>query len=276
MNHHEESFKGSGDLKLYYQKWVPDSESRAVIALVHGIGEHSGRYMNVVNHFVPLGYTIYGIDHRGHGKSEGKRGHIMTWSEYRNDIHAYIQIIQKECDRQPVFILGHSLGGLITLDYCLHHPGGLKAAIVSSPALAKPGIPAILLFISKMMSKIWPGLTIETKLEIEAISRDPKVIQEYQDDPLVHGMASARLGTEFENCRLNTLANANKFNLPVLIYHGKDDRVVSPKGSIKFFDALTIEDKDIHLIEGGYHEPHNDIEMEKLFTIIEEWITKYI
>ncbi len=136
MKHHEASFKGSGDLDIYYQSWAPDSESRAIIALVHGIGEHSGRYMNVVNHFVPLGYTIYGIDHRGHGKSEGKKGHVMAWSEFRDDIHTYINTVQKECVGQPVFIMGHSLGGLITLDYSLHHPGDIRAVIVSSPAFS--------------------------------------------------------------------------------------------------------------------------------------------
>ena len=115
MKHSEGSFNGSGNLKIFYQNWSPESDSRAVIALVHGVGEHSGRYMNVVNYFVPLGYTVYGFDHRGHGKSEGKRGHVMNWSEFSDDVGTYIQTIQTECVIQPIFLMGHSLGGLVVL-----------------------------------------------------------------------------------------------------------------------------------------------------------------
>ncbi len=276
MKYREESFNGVGNIEIYYQNWSPDLNSRGVIALVHGMGEHSGRYMNVVNYFVPLGYTVYGFDHRGHGKSQGKRGHVMSWSEFRQDVGTYIQIIKTECAGQPVFLMGHSLGGLVVLDYSLHHPEGIRAVIASSPALSKPGIPGILLFISKIMSKIWPGLTVKTKLKIEAISRDPEVIRDYKNDPLVHSMASARLGTEFNNCREATLAKANEFSLPLLIYHGKEDCIVPPQGSREFYEAMTTEDRELHLFDGGYHEPHNDIDKDKVFIIINEWIKNHI
>ncbi len=141
---------------------------------------------------------------------------------------------------------------------------------------AKPGVPAILLLISRIMSKIWPGLTIETKLDIEAISRDPDVVQAYKDDPLVHGLASARLGTEFERCRVSTLSKAKDFDLPLLLYHGKDDRIVPSGGSVDFYKALSVKDKEFHLLDGGFHEPHNDIDKDKVFSIIDKWIRIHI
>ena len=116
MNHHESTFGGSGGLDLYYQSWLPQTESNAIVAIVHGFGEHSGRYQNIVQHLVPLGYGIYGFDNRGHGRSPGRRGHIDSWREYHDDVAAFLTFIRKSGPSKPLFLLGHSMGTLIVLE----------------------------------------------------------------------------------------------------------------------------------------------------------------
>jgi alpha-beta hydrolase superfamily lysophospholipase len=276
MTHSEGSFKCEDNLSLFYQKWIPEDKSKAVIAIVHGIGEHCGRYMTLVDHFVPLGYTIYGFDQRGHGRSPGKRGHLRHWQEFRSDMKNYLQLIRTECEDLPLFLLGHSLGGLVVLDFALHNPEGIRAVIASSPALSAPGIPPLLITLSKIMSRIWPGLSIETHLDVSALSHDPAVISAYQNDPLVHGLASARMGTEFNRCRETMLADAAGFKLPLLIYHGKSDRIVPYEGSLRFYEMVKFKDKELHLFDEGYHELHHDTDKEKVFLLVEDWIKKHL
>ena len=276
MIHHEDLFKTGDHLSLFFQNWLPDQPPKAVLVIAHGIGEHSGRYLTLVNYFVPRGYAIYALDHRGHGRSPEKRGHIRHWENYREDLNNFIQFVRDVQTGIPIFLLGHSLGGLMVLDYVRHYPQGLRGVIASSPALAEPGISPVLIMISKIMSHIWPGLTVKTSLDVSAISHDPDVIKAYQEDPLVHEMGSVRLGTEFDRCRKLTLAHAADICCPLLLYHGKADRIMPYQGSEKFFNSVTFADKELHLIEEGFHELHHDTNKEQLFHIIEIWIDKHL
>ena len=274
MKHSESTFEGYENLPLYYQKWQPD-ETKAVLVIVHGFGEHSGRYMNVVNKVIPQGFAVYSFDHRGHGKSPGKRGHIQDWNEFIEDVKNFIKLVGDEQKELPLFLMGHSMGGLIVLNYAISNPQGLKGVISSGPLLAQPGISAVLLLLSKLMSRIWPGFSIDTKLDVNHISRDPEVIKAYQEDPLVHSMASARFGTEIIAATDWTLAHADKFNLPLLILHGEADQLVPPHGSATFFENAGTEDKVRHLYPDGRHEPHNDTDRETVLQDIANWLTKH-
>ena len=168
MKHSEGNFKGANDLNLFYQSWLPDSGTKAIIAIVHGFGEHSGRYMNLVNHVLPQGFIVYGFDHRGHGRSEGNRGHIMDWSEFREDIKLFLQLIRSQENELPLFLMGHSMGGLIVLNYILHHPEeNINSVIVSAPLLVQPAISPIIILISKILSRVWPRFSIDTKLDVK-------------------------------------------------------------------------------------------------------------
>jgi alpha-beta hydrolase superfamily lysophospholipase len=277
MKHNEGNFNGANDLNLFYQSWQPDSEIKAIIALVHGFGEHSGRYMNIVNHVLPQGYTVYGFDHRGHGRSEGNRGHIMDWSEFREDLKLFLQLIRAQENELPLFLMGHSMGGLIVLNYMLHHPEeNINSVIVSSPLLAQPAISPIIVLISKILSRVRPGFSIETKLDVNSISRDPDVIKIYQEDPLVHSTASARFGTELTATMEWTQSHAKDFNKPLLIYHGASDQLVPPAGSQTFFENVQIREKEMHMYPDGFHEPHNDIDHKTVLQDIENWCNKYI
>ena len=275
MKHYEGKFKSAGNISLFFQKWIPDQVPIAVIVIAHGIGEHSGRYMTIVNHFVPLGYAIYALDHRGHGRSPGKRGHIMRWEIFREDLKHFMQFVRSEQGDKSLYLLGHSLGGLMVLDFALHYPHGLNGVIASSPALAEPNISPALILLSKIMSYIWPALTIKTTLDVTAISHDPAVIEAYQGDPLVHDRGSARLGTEFGLCRKWTLDHAGEFSCPLLIYHGRSDRIVPYQGSVEFFESVNAADKELHLFDNGFHELHHDTDKENLFLLIENWLHKH-
>lgn len=272
MQHSQATFDGMDKLKLFYQIWRPDVESKAILAIIHGIGEHSGRYMNIINHLLPLGITVYSFDHRGHGKSPGKRGYILKWEEFREDVKCFLQLIKNQEGKSPIFLMGHSLGGLIVLNYALHHPQEVKAIIVSGATLAQPGISPILLFLSRVLSKIWPSFTVNTNLDVNALSRDPEVVKAYQEDPLVHSKACARLGTEFTAAMKWTLSHAAEFSLPLMIVHGGSDQIVPPDGSRKFFEQMVINDKEIHIYREGFHEPHNDIDKINVLKDIEQWI----
>ncbi|MGD0573988.1 MAG: lysophospholipase [Anaerolineales bacterium] len=275
MKHTEGSFKGMGGLELYYQNWLPDGPFRAVLCIVHGVGEHSARYGNVVSYFVPRGYAVYGFDLRGHGRSPGQRGHINSWAEYREDTHAFMELVRGREPKASLFQWGHSMGSLISMDYALHYPEGLRGAVISGSALEPVASPA-LIAVAKVLSRLWPTFSLTTGLEVEAISRDPAVVKAYQEDPLVHGKSSPRWGTEFLNTIEWIKAHLQDWRVPVIILHGGGDRIVSPRGSQLFFDALPIADKELHIYEQGYHEPHNDIERERVFADVETWLKKHV
>ncbi len=275
MKHSESTFEGYENLPLYYQSWLPEGEAKAVLVIVHGFGEHSGRYMNVVNKLLPQGFAVYGFDHRGHGKSPGQRGHIMHWEEFPEDVRCFLEVVQEDQKGKPLFLYGHSLGGLIVLNYVITNPQGLKGVIASGPLLSQPGISPVLLLLSKVMSKIWPGFSIDTKLDVNTISRDPEVIKAYEQDPLVHSMASARFGTEMSAATEWTQAHADKIALPLLIVHGAADVLVDPQGSADFFEKVTFNDKERIVYPEGRHESHNDIDREKVLQDIFSWLGKH-
>lgn len=275
MQHFDGYFDGFQNLSLYYQKWQADS-AKAIIVLIHGFGEHSSRYKNVVNKLVPAGYTIYSFDHRGHGKSPGSRGHVMDWQEFTEDVDAFMHFVNSEKGELPLFIIGHSMGGLIVLNYVLLKKPELKGVISSAPLLVQPGVSPVLLLLGKMMSKIWPAFTIDTKLDVNTISRDPKVLKEYQEDNLVHSLASARFGTELEKTQKWTMEHASEFTMPLLLIHGEADELVPPYGSEEFYEKASSQDKLRHLYPGGKHESHNDVEHERVIQDMLDWLEKHL
>lgn len=276
MQHTEGSFRGVDGLELYCQAWRPEAAPRAVLAVTHGFGEHSGRYKNVVDHFVPRGYAVYGFDLRGHGRSPGKRGFIRSWSDYRGDTAAFLKMVAEKEPHRPLFLYGHSLGGLIVLDYVLHTPEGLKGVIASGPSLGAPGISPFLLAVSRILSVILPSFAMDTKLDATTISRDPLVVKAYKEDPLVHSMGTARLGGEMNATVLWTQAHAQDIRLPLLIVQGAEDRLAPAPDSRRFFDHVTYADKERIEYPGGFHEPHNDIEHPKVMADIERWVERHL
>lgn len=272
MQHSEASFQGEGGLSLYFQSWLPDAGAKACLAIVHGIGEHSSRYRNVVEHLVPRRFAVYSFDLRGHGKSAGKRGYVNSWEEYRKDVQTFLVKVRKEKPCRRLFLMGHSLGGLIVLNYLLHYPEKLDGVVASAPALAQTGTSPLLITLAHILSSIAPTLTMKTGLDATAISRDAAVVHAYTSDPLVHGLATPRLGAEMDSTMTWTRAHAADFDLPLLIIHGEDDSIVPCSISREFFDKASSQDKTYIGYPGGYHESHNDIHKAQALEDVARWL----
>ncbi|MEE8390094.1 MAG: lysophospholipase, partial [Anaerolineae bacterium] len=176
---------------------------------------------------------------------------------------------------QAVFLLGHSMGGLIVLEYVLHHPEKLTGVIASGPALAVD-IPPLLMVLSKVLSGILPRFAFNTGLDATAISRDPVVVEAYVNDPLVHSLGTPRFGIEFPRAIEWTQAHAAEMKLPCLIVHGGADRLVPPEGSHIFYEKMTITDKERQVYEDYYHEVFNDIGKEKVLAAVEVWMEEHL
>lgn len=273
MEHDEGSFAGSGGLELYHQWWRPDDQPRAALAIVHGFGEHSGRYQNVVDALVPRGYAVHGFDQRGYGRSQGQRGHIDAWSQFRGDVGAFLRAVGEQETAVPLFLMGHSMGGLIVLDYVLRHPEGLAGLIVSAPGLEPAGVARPwLVRVAKLMTRVWPSLSLTVGLNAKAVSRDQAVVDAYRGDPLCHVKGSVRWGTESLAVIEWIKAHPGDLRIPILIAHGGADRLALPAGSQAFFDAVTFPDKELKVYPGGYHEPHNDLDHQRVLGDYASWL----
>ena len=268
---------GVNGLQLFHKTWLPDSPPKAVLAIVHGVGEHIDRYHNMVEALVPAGFILTGYDQRGHGRSEGQRGHINAWSEYREDIRSFLDLARKLAPGLPLFLYGHSMGSLEVLDYILHYPEGLAGAIISGTALdPKEAAPPLQVLLAKALSGIVPSFSIKVKLEGSSVSRDPQVARAYMEDPLVHWYRSARWGTESMKVIEWIKSRAGEINLPVLFLHGERDGLVTAAGAQRFFEQIQYADKTIHIYSGGLHEPHNDLDYKRVISDIAGWMDSHI
>ena len=273
MIHSDGRFKGACDADIYYQTWLPEGEIKAAILLVHGLGEHSGRYINLVKRFVAQGYSVYAIDHIGHGKSQGIRKHIDAFSNFSDSLDIYLERIKEWHGDKAIFLLGHSMGGLISAHYLLKHQSLFAGAILSAPALKiSDGIPQTKILIGKFLAKFFPKVGL-LPIHPTKISRDPAVVQAYMDDPLIHkGKTSARLASELVQAMQRVHEGAATFTIPILIVQGAADAIVHPQSSQEFYDGIASTDKTLKMYEGLYHEAFNEPEKEQVFNDVEQWL----
>jgi len=277
LKHQEGFFKGVRDANIYFQSWLPESEPRAVLLIVHGLAEHSGRYMNVINRFVPLDYAVYGIDHFGHGKSDGKRVYVERFDDYTDTLKVYFDMIHGWQPDKPIFLVGHSMGGLISAVYLLDHQAELAGAVLSGAAVKVPGniTPAILL-VGKVLSALIPRFGL-LGLDVNGVSRDPVVVQAYTSDPLVHtGKTTARLAAEMLKAMQYVSGQAARITLPIMIVQGGADKLVDPAGSQMLYDAVNSVDKEIRIYDGFYHEVFNEPEHDKVLRDVEIWLEAHL
>ena len=270
-------FGGVNGLQLFHETWLPDDPPKAVLAIVHGVGEHIDRYTNMVDALVPAGFILTGYDQRGHGQSEGQRGHINSWSEYREDLRTFMGMAGTLAPGLPLFLYGHSMGSLVVLDYILHYPEGLAGAISSGTALdPKEAAPPFQVLLAKALSGILPSFAIKVKLDGSTLSRNPQVAKAYMDDPLVHWQRSPRWGTESMTVIEWIKSRAGEIRLPVLFLHGERDPLLSADGAQRFFEQIHYPDKTIHIYPDGLHEPHNDLDYKQVISDILSWMGSHI
>lgn len=269
--------KARGSSRLYWQSWLPESDARASVLLVHGLGEHSSRYTHVARHLTRRGFAVFTVDHYGHGKSDGRMGFVERFSIYLDGVDALREKVLAELPSVPMFLLGHSMGGLIAATYLLDNPDVFRGCVLSGPALkTDQAPPALLVVLVKLLSALAPTLPM-IQLDASGVSRDPKVVEAYVSDPLVfHGKLSARLITELTATMDKTLSRAAEIRTPILIMHGQDDKLTSPAGSQAMFDNISVEDKTLKLYPGLYHEIFNEPEQEAIMADMSDWMEQHL
>ncbi len=272
MKTYKKSFRSFDNSNIIYREWLVN-KAKANLVVVHGIGEHSNRYEHVVNHFTGAGLNVFTWDARGHGDSDGQRGFIESWEYFRKDIHEYFKAIKEQLGDKPVFLLGHSLGGLKTLDYLLHHGNeNIQGYICSAPAIGKVGISPVLLALSKVLTNVTPRLSLDTGMDHSAISRDSRWLELTGVDKLYHSRGTPRLAMEVIKAAEWVQSNTDKLNYPILAIHGTADKICDIGGTRQFMSNTTQNDKTTLEYEGGYHELFNDIERERVLSDVENWI----
>ena len=272
MSMREGKFKGADGIDLYYQAWTPDGPSRANLIIVHGFGEHTGRWQNVLAYFPPRGYSMYIYDQRGHGRSPGQRGYIDEWAQFRTDLGCFVDLVSQQAPDQPCFLYGMSMGGLVILDYCLHHPEGLAGAIVSAPAIGEIGLPPAMFLLARLLDKVWPRFSMENPISADLISRDPAWVKFLLSDPLSHGKGTPRLLIQIQKTKAWVKAHAAEWRLPLLVLHGTADAFASIEGSRQFVSSVNRQEARLIEYQGGYHELHNDIIKDQVFEDLSRWL----
>jgi alpha-beta hydrolase superfamily lysophospholipase len=267
----EETFKGVGDLSIFTRSWHPASKPRGVVVIAHGFNSHSGQYVGVAERFVEAGLAVYALDHRGRGRSEGERFHVDKFSDYVDDLATFIKRVKAHEPGLPVFLLGHSAGGVISSLYALDHQSELAGLVSESFAFELPA-PGFALVALKGLSHIAPHLRV-LKLKNEDFSRDPRVVESMNRDPLIAGEnQTAQAVAELIRADEKLRAGFPRIKLPLLILHGTKDKAAKPDGS-RFFDATAgSKDKTLKLYDGAYHDPLNDVVRESVATDILCWI----
>lgn len=277
MKRKEYSWRACDGLGLFGQSWEPDEKPKAVINIIHGFGEYSGRFSNWAKRFVDKGYAVFAIDYRGHGKSEGKRGYIKNFSDLFNDVDVLLENSKNEYSDIPHLLYGHSLGGNIVTNYYLERKPTIKKLIATSPwySLAfKPS--ALLMFFARIMYKISPGIISKSNLDINALSHNKEVVRLYKEDPLVHNKISLELLFSTMKYGSKPLEEINKLNIPMLLMHGSGDKITSFKASKKLYEKDTKTNKLISFKEWPdmYHELHNELINDEIFEYLISWIEK--
>lgn len=251
----------------------PGENTKAVIILVHGLGEHIQRYIYWADLFKKEGIGFAGVDLPGHGRSEGRRGNIISYALLEEMIDILLNSCKKTFPGIPVYIYGHSLGGTIVLDYLLRKNPKVKGAIITAPWLRlsfEP--PRIKLILASVMKNILPGLIQPSGLNANHISHDETVVEKYRTDPLVHGKISVSLFHGSMTAAKYSLEHASELKVPTLILHGSDDKILSPEGSREFAGKTSLA--DLKIWDGGYHELHNEPFKNEVFAYIINWINR--
>lgn len=276
MKHIEGRFKGYNGLGLYYQYWLPEKEPRAILLVVHGMAEHSGRYANLVEYFVPKGYAVCSFDLRGNGRSDGLRGYVEQFSAYVYDLKTFFDMLRDEYKDTRIFLVGHSMGGTIATVYAIHYQDGIDGLILSGATLKVGGVSWGLIIVARILSLFLPKIGIYV-IDASTISRDKAVVDAYENDPLVYrGKIRARLGVELIKTTQVLSHQMSRINLPILIMHGSADRLSYPEGSELLYQRVGSKDKALKFYEGFYHEIFNEPGCQQVFADMESWLNAHI
>ncbi len=273
MGHKASEFSLPDGSRIFYQAWLPTPPPRAVLLLVHGLAEHSGRYEEFAEFFTAAGYAVYALDHPGHGKSDGRRGYIRQFSEFTHALALLLRDVKEQHSNAPLVLVGHSMGGLIAATFLVEHQESFAMAVLSGPAIkAHEEPPGIAILFMRLLALILPRLGV-IQLDANGVSRDPEVVEKYVNDPLVYtGKVSARLAVEMFKAMNRVVEDAKDIRLPVLLLHGGADSLAAVAGSQVLHDAISSPDKKIVVYGGVYHEIFNEPERLDIMGEMRAWV----
>jgi alpha-beta hydrolase superfamily lysophospholipase len=270
------SFTGARGLNIAWRSWLPDGEPRAVVVIAHGAGEHIGRYEHVATRLVSERYAVYGLDHRGHGHSEGPRALVDRLAYTVADLDQFVAFAAGEYSRQDVFLLGHSMGGCISVRYAISHQQRLQGLLLSGPLAALDAAPAPVRIMAAVLSALTPRLPLFA-VDASLVSRDPAVVKAYEADPLVyHGKLPVRTISELAGAVAAFPDSVSAITIPTLIMYGTEDKLAPPAGSVMLSERIGAADKTLIPYEGLYHEILNEPEQNQVMDDMCAWLNAHV
>jgi len=272
MPYQDGRFQGHDGLELYQQCWLPEREPAAVVVLVHGFIEHSGRYAALAEELNRHGYAVYAFDLRGHGRSGGQRAFVRSFDEFTADLNVFLADVRRREPHRPIFLLGHSMGGTIAARLAMMRPDDLAGVVLSAPAVRiGKGIFPLLRRLARLIGRLFPRLRV-VRLGSGWVSRDPRVVADFRQDPLVfHEKFTVRIGAEILDAAQHVQDHAPSLRLPLLILQGTADRIVAPAGSRLLHDRAGSTDKTLRIYEGLYHDLFHEPEKDQVIANVTEW-----
>jgi len=265
------TFNGVGGTELFFRVIEPLTAPKAAVILVHGHGDHSGGMQNLFKRLVKSGYIVYTFDLRGHGKSSGKRGFIQSWDEFRGDLHEFRNLVALDQPERPLYIVGHSLGGLITLDYALDYSDGISGIIAISPAISYEVKPLEQLGIT-IMDKIKPDYSINKSRRIFLMKKNTAVRTKYYSDRLRHNIVTPGLGSALIQAISRLENQAQSIKLPILLQYGLEDKITPPTKLNQFFQLVSSKDKQLYEYPRAKHRPFDEEGKEKFLGDLVGWL----
>lgn len=270
---HRDTLVTDDGTQLHTQYWAPSGSPEAIVLLVHGYAEHCNRYGGVARTFVAQNARVHTYDQRGYGRSGGPRAYVDSFETYLDDLAQVLQAVRSQCPDRPLFLFGHSMGGLVVLKYVLERAPSLRGLLLSAPALEiNPDLAPLLRRAAQFLGRLWPTLPT-TRSPDDAISRDPAVVADAEADPLnYHGRVLARTGAEMLRAGKETRAQLHTLHTPFLVLHGTADSLTNPRWSRELYDRAGASDKTLRLYDGLYHETFHEPEKEEVLTDLADWL----
>ena len=247
----------------------------AKFVIVHGFGTHSEslHFCFLRDHLTGRGFAVYGFDLRGFGRSGGRRAYVHRWQDFRDDLHRFVKTVEQDSSPAPLFILGVSLGGLIAVNFALHHPEGIRGVIAMSPAFDVSGVPAWRRMLLRALSKTLPTLALKTGLDVNRLARDQEAQRAFLNDPLRQKKMTLRLASETIAAMAETAELLPNLNLPLLVLHGSADVIIPPVAGKRLHELAGSADKELRLFDGAFHILNMEPNREEVFDYISSWIT---
>lgn len=267
-------FFESDDLKIFQREWLVDNPKASVV-VVHGLGEHCGRYEHVAVALNEAGYSVFGLDHRGHGQSEGKKGHINSFVEYQKDVKHLVNLAKVKYPEKDVHLLGHSMGAFISTGYALRN-NDIKSIVITAPPYGVPGRAANLqLKIGAFAGKLLPNIGLSNQINPSDVCKNPEVVQKYMEDNLVHGLITLGWGTAFVAEQKYIQYNLSKLEMPYLLMVADEDKLTDAEVAKTWFETVGSIKKELVVYPNAYHEILNEVEEGKdALSRIVSWLAR--